>query len=108
TCEDQAKPVVLDALRVCPRRSIIDGDVGLVADVVECVETRAPPHAVDGLETSGRYQPRARIRGDVVALPLLQRCPEGVVQRLFRDVEVAQQADERGEHTARVGEIDGI
>ena len=87
---------------------IDDRDVGGVADVVERVETRAPPHAVDRLETSGRHQPGARIGGHAVARPLLQRRPEGIVQRFLGDVEVAQQADQRGEHTAGVGEIDGI
>ena len=31
TCENQAKPVVLDALFVRPGRGIVDGNVGLVA-----------------------------------------------------------------------------
>ena len=85
-----------------------DRDVGLVADFVERVETRPPAHAVDGLEPSGRDQPRARIGGHAVARPLLERRPEGVVQRFLGDVEVAQQADQRGQHAAGVGEIDGI
>ena len=87
---------------------IDDRDVGLVADLVERIEPRAPAHAVDGLEASGRHQPRARIGGHAVARPLLQRGPEGVVQRFLGDVEVAQQADQRGEHATGVGEIDGI
>ena len=106
--EDQAQPVVLDALFVCPRRGVVDSDVGRVADVVEGIETGAPAQAVDGLEASGRHQPRARIGGHAVARPLLQRRPERVVQRFFGDVEVAEQPDQRGEHAAGVGEIDGI
>ena len=102
------KPVVLDALFVGPGRGVDDREVGLVADFVERVETRAPAHAVDRLEASGRHQPRARIGGHAVARPLLQRRPEGVVQRLLGDVEVAEQADQRREHTAGVGEVDGI
>ena len=106
--EDEAQPIVFDALFVRPRRGVDDGDVRFVADVVERVETLAPAHAVDRLEASGRHQPRARIGGHAVARPLLQRRPEGVVQRFLGDVEVAQQADQRGEHAARVGEVDGI
>src|SRR6266540_682204 len=50
TGKDQAKPIVLDAVFVCPCRGIIDGEVGFVARFVQRLETRAPPHRVDGLE----------------------------------------------------------
>ena len=46
--------------------------------------------------------------GHAVARPLLERRPERVVQRFLGDVEVAEQADQRGEHAPRLGDIDGI
>ena len=57
------------------------------------VESGAPPNCVDGLEAAGRYEPGARIGGHAIARPLLQSCPESVVQRLLGDVEIAEQAD---------------
>jgi hypothetical protein len=39
---------------------------------------------------------------------LLQGCPEGVVQCLLGDIEVAKQADQRGKDAARFGAVDGI
>jgi hypothetical protein len=40
--------------------------------------------------------------------PLIQRCPERVVQRFFGDVEVAEQPNQRGENAAGIGHVDGI
>jgi hypothetical protein len=39
---------------------------------------------------------------------LLERRAKGVVQRFLRKVEVAQQANERGEDTPGFGAIDGV
>ena len=90
--EDQPQPVVLDvlAIRRCGLvREVLDG----LGDIVERVEPRAPAHAVNRLEAAGRNQPRARIGGQAIARPLLQCCPESIVQRLFGDIEIAEQAD---------------
>ena len=65
------------------------------------VEPGAPAHAVDRLEAAGRNEPRPRIGRHAVARPLLQRRREGIVQRLLGEVEVAEQADQRGEDAAR-------
>ena len=108
TREDQAKAVVFDGLIVCPGRGIDDGDVGFVADVLEGIEASAPAQAVDGLEAAGRHQPRTRIGGDAVARPLLERRPERIVQRLFGQIEITEQPDQRREHATGVGEIDGV
>ena len=59
---------------------------------------------IDGLESPGRHQPRARIGGDAVARPLLQRRRERIVQRFLGHVEVAEQADQRGQHAPRIGD----
>jgi len=39
---------------------------------------------------------------------LLQRCPERFVQRLLGEIEVAEQAHQRGEDLPRVGTVDGV
>ena len=105
--ENQPQPVVLDVLAVelC---GIIGEGVDLLGDIVERVEPGAPADAVDGLEAAGRNQPRPRIGGHAIARPLLERGAESVVQRLFGEVEVAEQADQRGEDAARLGAVDGV
>ena len=70
------------------------------------VEAGAAASGVDGLEASGRDQPGARIGGHAVARPLLHRRHERLVHRLLGAVEVAEQPDERGQDTARLGAID--
>ena len=72
------------------------------------VEAGAAAQRVDRLEAAGRHQPGARIGGHAVARPLLERRGEGVVQRLLGAVEVAEQADQRREHAARLGAVDGV
>ena len=72
------------------------------------IEARAPADAVDRLEAAGRHEPGPRIGGHAVARPLLERGAEGVVQRLLGEVEVAEQADQRGEDAARLGAVDGV
>jgi hypothetical protein len=106
--EDQAEAVVLDALFIRPRAGVDDGDVDLVAPLVQRIEPRAAAHAVDRLEASGGHEPRARIRRHAFARPLLESGPERVVQRFLGDVEVAEQADQRREDAAGIGEIDGV
>ncbi len=87
---------------------LIDDGIHLLGNILHRVEPRASAYAVDGLEATGRYEPRARIRRDAVARPLLERRSESVVQRLLGEVEVAEQTDQRGEHAARFGTIDGV
>ena len=48
------------------------------------------------------------LAGHAVARPLLDRGREGVVQRLLGQVEVAEEADQRGEDAARLGAVDGL
>ena len=93
---------------VRPCRRIIDGNVERGARLVQRIEARAPAHGVDRLEAAGGHEPGAGVGGNAVAWPLLERRPESVVQRFLSRVEVAEQPDERSEHAARVGEIDGV
>ena len=91
--EDEAQPVVFDAF-VVPRLGIIGVSHESPVDIVrQRLESGPPANCVDGLETPGRYEPGTRIGGHTIARPLLQSCPESVVQRLLGDIEVAEQAD---------------
>src|SRR5258706_1119414 len=76
--------------------------------IVQRIEARIAPDAIDRLESPGRHEPGARVRGDALAGPLLECRAEGVGQRLFREIEVSEKAHKRGEHAARLGAIDGI
>ena len=87
---------------------ILNGDVGFVADVIQRIESFTTTHAVDGLEASGRHEPRARIHGHALLRPLLDRGHEGIVQGLLSDVEIAEQADQRREDPARLGAVDRL
>jgi hypothetical protein len=106
--EDEPQPIVLDAL-VLARRARVGDRLDLLGDVVEWhVEACAPANPVDRLEPPRRNQPRARVGRDAVARPLLDRGGERVVQGLLRDVEIAEQADERRQHATRFGAVDGF
>jgi hypothetical protein len=106
--EYETQAIVLDTLVVVERLRVGGDGVDLVGNIVDGVESRAPAYAVDGLETTGRDEPRARIVRYTIARPLLQRRLEGIVQRLFGDVEITEQADQRGEDTARLRAVDGF
>jgi hypothetical protein len=103
--ENEPQAIVLDRLAV-RWTGLVDDGIHLLGDILYRVETRTPAYAIDGLEATGGYQPRARIRRDAVARPLLERRPESIVQRLLGEIEVAQQPDQRGEDSSRFGPID--
>ena len=105
TRENEAQPVVLDAFGVPWRRRLVGDAFDLFGDIVERVELRAPADAVDGLEPAGRHEPCARIRRHAIARPLLERRTERVGQRLFGEIEVAEQANQRGEDAPRFGAV---
>ena len=79
-----------------------------IARVVPGLEARAAADAVDGLEAPGRHQPGARVGRDAARRPLLERGAKAVVQRLLGQVEVAQQAHQRGEDAARLVAVDRV
>ena len=106
--EDQPEPVVLDGLIVPPHRVTRFGVESLGENRLRCIEPVAPPHAVDGLETAGRNEPRSGISGRSIARPLLHRRDVGIVQRVLGEVEVAKQADQGGEDAPRLGPVDRI
>ena len=100
--EDQAQPVVLDALRLEERRVLC---ARVVRVEVQRLEARLPAELVDGLEATRGHEPCARVRRHAVARPLLERRAEGLVQRLLGQGEIAEQADQGGEHGAGLGAI---
>jgi hypothetical protein len=103
--ENQPEPIVLHGLLVdvLGRHAALDllGDAGH-----RRVEPRAAPQPIDRLEAAGRDEPRARIVGKAVLWPAVERRGEGVVHRLLGEIEIAKEADEGREHTARVAAID--
>ena len=98
--EDQPQPVILDAL-IVPHGSLRDVGLEPLGDPRQrLVESRPPAHAIDGLETPRRHQPRPRVRRHAVPWPLLHGRSKGILQRLLGQVEVAEQADQGGEDPA--------
>src|SRR4029077_4463811 len=53
-------------------------------------------------------EPAPGIFGNTVSRPLLQRRPEGVMQRVLREIEVTEETDQRRKDTARFGPIDRV
>ena len=72
------------------------------------IEPGASPHGIDSPETTGGNQPGSGIGRHAIPWPLLSRRGEGVVQRLLRDIEIAEQTNQGGEDTTRVGSIDSL
>ena len=91
--ENEAQPVVFDIFVAPCLRFIGVRREHPVHIVRQRLESGVPPNSVDSFEAPGGYEPGARIGGHAVARPLLQRCPESLVQRFLGDIEVAEQAD---------------
>jgi hypothetical protein len=56
--------------------------------------------AVDRAVARGRHEPAARVRRDPVARPSLGGDGEGLLGGLLGAIEVAEEADQRGEHAS--------
>src|SRR6188508_3384532 len=103
--EDEAQPVVLDLVVV---------DIRLfcrLADAPEhwrerCVERRAPAQPVDRLEATRRYEPRSRIVRNAIRGPARHCGRERILHGLLGKVEIAEEADERGQDAARVRSVE--
>ena len=107
--EDEAQPVVLEALVV------LVGGVGgrLVVEpggelAEQAVEPGTSPEPIDRLEAAGRDEPGARVGRRPVPGPALDRGHEGVLEGLLGEVEVAQQADQGGQDLARLGPVEAV
>ena len=77
--ENEAQPIVLDALCVPGRGGLVGDRFDLLGDILDRVEPCAPADAVDRLEAPGRYEPRPRILRHAFARPLLERGAKRVV-----------------------------
>jgi hypothetical protein len=88
--EDESQPVVGNLIVIATVNADRDVRFQLRCDFcVPGVEPCTTPDVIYRAKASGTYQPGARIRRHAVDGPLLQRRGKGVVQRFFRNVEVA-------------------
>ena len=93
--EDQAKPIILreDPSGLDPARA---HGPQLVADRAEALAvTGIAPEAIDRAMPSGGEQPGARVARHAIAWPGFQRDDERLLDELFRDLPVAEHADQR-------------
>ena len=102
--EDKAKPVVGEAA-VAPEAHVVllssaVGEVALELGELQRLETSAPD-PVERPVARGRGDPGTRVARNAIAWPGLERGHERVGERLLGEVEVAQDADERGKDAAR-------
>src|SRR5207253_3064658 len=107
-CEDETKAIVFDGVVVG-----IGGGSGLIVNAFGHlgkggIVARPAADGVDAFEAAGGNEPGARVRGDAIARPLLGGRCERIVKSFFGQVEVAEQADERGEDAAGFGAVDGV
>jgi hypothetical protein len=61
-------------------------------------EAHAPSQEIDGLVPGGADEPCARVAGRAVGGPPLERGRERLLHHLLGEIEIAEEADERGEH----------
>ena len=102
--KDESQAIVFDAL-IVPLRRFIGDVLDVLGVILDRIKARA---AADAVEAARRHEPRPRILRHTIARPLLERRVERIVQRFFRNVEVAEQANKRGEHATRFGAVNGF
>ena len=103
--ENEPEPIVFE--RLVFERDRIDGcfqSPGELGD--RSIEADAPAENVDGLEAAGRYQPREGVVRQPIARPAFDGRSKRFVQRLLGEVEVADQANQCGQHPTRVGAVE--
>ena len=108
--EDEAQPIVLDALLVRPRRRVDDPRrLASSADLVERIEARPAANAVDRLEAC---RPRPAMRAGSPGRRSRGHCSSAArkasCSASSADVEVAEQPNQRRENPPRLGDIDGV
>jgi hypothetical protein len=70
------------------------------------LERAIAPNAVDCAIPRGRHEPGAGVRGSALAPPALGRDRERFLSGLLGEVEVAEDADQRGEDASPLGAED--
>src|SRR5712671_4261054 len=106
TGEDEAETIILNAFFILLMHLSRQQPIEDVA--VRRLELLGLAEPVDSFEPSRGDQPRAWIRGNSLLSPLLHCCHECVVQSLLGQIEIAEEADEGREHTARFRSVDRI
>jgi hypothetical protein len=96
--EDQPQTIVADTVGT-------DTVVGAIALVVRVGPhchllqlgrpDRRPAQSIDGAIARGRREPRARIAGNTVTAPSVERNREGVLHALFCEIPITGDADQR-------------
>ncbi len=105
--EDQPQAVVLDAVVAILFRAATCLDaLGQCGE--RSVKPRAASDRVDRLESTGGHEPRPRIGRNAVPLPLLRGSSKRIMQRLFRQIEIAKDANQCGEHAPRFGAVNVV
>ena len=66
------------------------------------------PYAVDGFVAGGLDDPRTREFRHSGDAPLVHGRRKGLLRRLFRQVEVADEPDQRGDNPAPIGMVDSF
>ncbi len=110
--EDQPQQVVADrvverGLEVGRRRVL--RRLHVVADLLVLpIEHPAAPEVIDGAVLGRRHEPGARVPRNARPGPLLERGDERVVRQVFRQVDVAHDAGQRGDQLRRFNAPDGV
>jgi hypothetical protein len=72
------------------------------------VEAALFSQSIDRLVPRDADDPRARIFRQPVAMPLFDRARERVLRRVFREIEVAKNPNERGEYSSELLAIEAL
>jgi hypothetical protein len=72
------------------------------------VEGAAAAQAVDGLEAPSRYEPGEWLRRLSFHRPSFDSSSKCVLQRLRGEIEIAEEADQRGENATRFGTVERL
>src|SRR5688572_2776888 len=93
--EDQSQPVIFNTSVYCVVRCSFEG----ISDLfLRGIEPCAPAQCINGFESSRGNQPGAGIGWHSFLWPVLQRCRKSIMHRILSQIEIAEQADERGEN----------
>src|SRR5580700_11590390 len=104
--EDETKTIVLHLFFL---RRFIDARFELECQVtLYGVEACPPAHHVDGLESPSRYEPGARLVRKAGLRPRLQGGSESLVHGLFGEIEIAEQAHQRSQNSARFRSVKSL
>ena len=64
--------------------------------------------AIEGAVAARRHEPGARVLRQAIARPGLEGQREGILERFFGEIEIAEEADQGCEHTAALFAVDPL